>query len=114
LFDLGSLIKNQISVSNSATGRDLVTSASLRFEQILTGSACSQIYNGSMPNEVPAAPSAYYWAAVEEFVSADPAYITGRMVTSQGHNVELEQLRAWEEEIAILAPALRDIAVPSI
>ena len=45
-----------------------------------------------------------------EFVSADPAFITGKLATSQGHDVELEQLRAWEDEIAILAPALKDIA----
>jgi hypothetical protein len=46
---------------------------------------------------------------VEEFVSADPALITGTLVSSQGHNVELEQLRAWEEEIAVLASALKGI-----
>jgi len=64
----------------------------------------------SVPSRVPErSPSAYYWATVQEFASADPAYITGKLVLSQGHNVELEQLRAWEEEIAILAPALRDV-----
>src|SRR5437879_653034 len=66
---------------------------------------------GSVPNQEPERrPSAYYWATVEEFVSADPTYIAGRLVTSQGHDVELEQLRAWEEEIAILAPVLKGIA----
>jgi hypothetical protein len=65
---------------------------------------------GSVTNQVPERlSSAYYCATVQEFVSADPAYIAGKLVTSQGHNVELEQLRAWEEEIAILAPALKDI-----
>lgn len=65
----------------------------------------------SVPNQEPERrPSAYYWATVQEFVSSDPTYITGRLVTSQGHDVELEQLRAWEEEIAILAPVLKGIA----
>ncbi len=65
---------------------------------------------GSVPNQEPEGrPSAYYWATVQEFVSADPTYITGRLVSSQGHDVELEQLRAWQEEIAILAPVLRGI-----
>lgn len=64
----------------------------------------------SVPSRVPErSPSAYYWAPVQEFVSADPAYITGKLVLSQGHSVEPEQLRAWEEEIAILAPALTGV-----
>jgi hypothetical protein len=54
--------------------------------------------------------SAYYGATVEAFLSQDPVYIIGRLVKSHGHDVELEQLRAWEEEIKILAPALKDIA----
>src|SRR5579864_186476 len=63
---------------------------------------------GSVPDLVfPTRPSAFYWATVPEFVSADPAHITGKLATSQGHDVEFEQLRAWEDEIAILALALQ-------
>lgn len=54
--------------------------------------------------------SAYYGATVQEFLSEDPVYVTGKLVKSHGHDVELEQLRAWEEEINILGPALKNIA----
>jgi len=54
--------------------------------------------------------SAYYGATVQAFLSEDPVYVTGKLVKAHGHDVELEQLRAWEEEIGILAPALNDIA----
>jgi Schlafen group 3, DNA/RNA helicase domain len=54
--------------------------------------------------------SAYYGATVEAFLSEDPVYITGKLAKSHGHDVELEQLRAWEEEIKILPPALKDTA----
>ena len=64
----------------------------------------------SVENEAPEWLSAYYGATVQAFLSEDPVYITGKLVKSHGHDVELEQLRAWEEEIRIFAPALRDIA----
>jgi hypothetical protein len=54
--------------------------------------------------------SAYYGATVQAFLSEDPIHITGRLVKSHGHDVELEQLRAWDEELKILAPALKNIA----
>src|ERR1051326_4998545 len=53
--------------------------------------------------------SAYYGATVQAFLSEDPVYITGRLVKAHGHDVELEQRRAWEEEIKILHTALQDI-----
>jgi Uncharacterized conserved protein (DUF2075) len=53
--------------------------------------------------------SAYYGATVQAFLSQDPVYIEGRLVKSHGHDVELEQVQAWEEEIRILAPALKDL-----
>jgi hypothetical protein len=46
---------------------------------------------------------------VSEFVATDPAQIAGRLVGAHGHDIDLEQFRAWEEEIAILTPALRGI-----
>ena len=72
----------------------------------------AQIYNGrSVPDPVsPTRPSAFYWATVPEFRSTDPVFITGKLAMSQGHDVELEQLRAWEDEIGILGPALKDVA----
>ncbi|MFN7992854.1 MAG: DUF2075 domain-containing protein [Bryobacteraceae bacterium] len=54
--------------------------------------------------------SAYYGSTLTTFLSEDPVYIAGNLATSHGHDVELEQLRAWEEEIRILAAALKDIA----
>ena len=53
-------------------------------------------------------PSAYYGAALQEFISEHPAQIIGKLATSHGHDVELEQMRAWEEEIPVLISALHD------
>ncbi len=52
--------------------------------------------------------SAYYGATVEEFLSEDPLSITGRLVRSHGHDLELDQQRAWDEEVRILRSALQD------
>jgi hypothetical protein len=66
---------------------------------------------GSVVNDPPdRGLSAYYGSTLATFLSEDPVYIAGNMATSHGHDVELEQLRAWEEEIRILAAALKDIA----
>lgn len=54
-------------------------------------------------------PSAYYGATIKEFLSENAVQITGKLATSHGHNLELEQRRAWEEEINILTSAPRDI-----
>src|SRR5689334_21282125 len=53
--------------------------------------------------------SAYYGATVQEFLSHDPLSITGRLVRSHGHDVELDQQRAWDEEINILSSAFEGI-----
>lgn len=65
---------------------------------------------GSVANQIPEhGASAYYWANVQEFISANPNSITGKLVSSQGHDIERTQVQAWEEEIGILAAALKDI-----
>lgn len=51
--------------------------------------------------------SAYYWAPLQEFLSEHPAQILGKLVSANGHDVDIEQTRAWEEEVRILAVALR-------
>lgn len=54
-------------------------------------------------------PSAYYWATFQEFFSEQPAQIVGKLAIAHGHDTELEQLRAWEEEVAILKSALQGL-----
>jgi hypothetical protein len=50
---------------------------------------------------------AYYWAPVAEFVRASGDTVLGRVVAGDGHaQLEVEQRRAWEEEIGILQIAL--------
>jgi hypothetical protein len=51
--------------------------------------------------------SAYYWAPFQEFIAEHPAQILGKLTAAHGHDLEIEQRRAWEEEIRILASTLR-------
>jgi len=53
--------------------------------------------------------SAYYWATVREFLSADPSLVLGRLTEANQFDLDEEQKRAWEEEIRILRGALRDL-----
>lgn len=50
--------------------------------------------------------SAYYWAPVPNFLSADPAAVLGILAASHAFALEEAQRAAWEEEIEILRGAL--------
>ena len=50
--------------------------------------------------------SAYYWALFQEFISEHTAQILGKLAAAHCHDVEIEQRRAWEEEIRILGAVL--------
>jgi hypothetical protein len=50
--------------------------------------------------------SAYYWAPVPIFLSADPASVLGVLAASHTFALEEDQRAAWEEEIEILRSAL--------
>jgi len=50
--------------------------------------------------------SAYYWAPVSSFLSADPASVLGMLAASQAFALDQQQRDAWEEEIRILKAAL--------
>jgi hypothetical protein len=56
--------------------------------------------------ESPHRASAYYCAPFQEFMSEHPAQILGKLTAAHCHDVEIEQRRAWEEEIRILAAVL--------
>ena len=51
-------------------------------------------------------PSAYYGDTLQQFVSEHPERIVGKLALAHGHNVEREQMQAWEEEIRVLRSAL--------
>ena len=53
--------------------------------------------------------SAYYSAQVSGFLREDAAGILGKLTAAHGHDLELQQRRAWEEEIEILKDALREL-----
>jgi hypothetical protein len=50
--------------------------------------------------------SGYYSAPIATFLSEDEARVLGLVVTSHSRDVDAEQRRAWEEEIAILKRSL--------
>jgi hypothetical protein len=52
---------------------------------------------------------AYYAAPIERFLSADPKAIFGELATAHGHNLEIDQSRAWTEEILILRKVLNGL-----
>lgn len=54
--------------------------------------------------------AAYYWTPVEEFLSADSNSILGALTAAHTHALDVEQRRAWEDEIGALRSALQDIA----
>jgi hypothetical protein len=45
--------------------------------------------------------SAYYWAPVPTFLSADPASVLGILAAAHTSALEEDQRAAWEEEIRI-------------
>jgi hypothetical protein len=55
----------------------------------------------------PRAASAYYWAPIDEFLSIDPRAILGQLAAAHTlAPLELDQTRAWDEEIEILRTSL--------
>lgn len=53
--------------------------------------------------------SAYYSASVSVFLSEHPDRILGALAAAHIHDLELQQRRAWEEEISVLKNALQGI-----
>ena len=49
---------------------------------------------------------AYYSAQVSVFLGEDVNQILGKLAAANAHDLELQQRRAWEEEIEILKKAL--------
>lgn len=54
--------------------------------------------------------SAYYWAPVTAFLSADPASILGTLASANAFPLDQQQRDAWEEQIGILKTALDGVA----
>ncbi len=53
--------------------------------------------------------SAYYWATVEGFLSADPSLVLGILAKANPCDLDEEQRQAWETEIEILRDALQEL-----
>ena len=49
---------------------------------------------------------AYYSAAVDQFLRTDPRLILGALATAHSHDLEIDQRRAWEQQIDLLTAAL--------
>ena len=54
--------------------------------------------------------SAYYWAPVPAFLSADPASVLGTLASANAFPLDQQQRDAWEEQIRILKTALDGVA----
>jgi len=50
--------------------------------------------------------SAYYSAAVDLFLGTSPHHVLGALAAAHTHDLEVDQRRAWEDEIEILRSAL--------
>lgn len=53
--------------------------------------------------------SAYCSAPVDAFLATDPSHVLGVLATAHSHDLEIDQRRAWEEEISVLKEALTHI-----
>lgn len=53
--------------------------------------------------------SAYYWATVRAFLSADSSLVLGRLAKANPYELDEEQKHAWETEIQILRGALEEL-----
>jgi hypothetical protein len=53
--------------------------------------------------------SAYYSAPVDRFLATDRHHVLGILAAIHGHDLEIDQRQAWEEEIDILGAALRGL-----
>lgn len=53
--------------------------------------------------------SAYYSAPVQAFLSEHTDRVLGTLTAAHPHDLDIDQRRAWEEEIAILKEALRGV-----
>lgn len=51
--------------------------------------------------------SAYYWAPVHKFLSQHVGQVLGTLTAAHTHSLDVEQRRAWEEEIQLLRTALQ-------
>jgi hypothetical protein len=54
--------------------------------------------------------SAYFSARVDRFLSLSYEEILGVLANAHAHDLEIEQRQAWEEEVEILAAAIRGLA----
>jgi hypothetical protein len=50
--------------------------------------------------------SGYYSASIDRFVASDPQLVLGVLAAMHAHDLDVEQRQAWEQELAILKPAL--------
>src|ERR1700679_3433906 len=62
------------------------------------------------PHERPLLQPAYYSAAVQDFLRADPDAVYGILGRYHSHNQELAQKSAWLEQIAILKDGLAGVS----
>jgi hypothetical protein len=58
-----------------------------------------------LPLRVPA----YYSAPVDQFLRTEPHLILGALATAHSHDLEIDQRRAWEQEIDLLTTALNGL-----
>jgi hypothetical protein len=54
--------------------------------------------------------SAYYSASVDGFLNSDPHHVLGLLSAAHTHDLDVEQRRAWEEEVVILRSTLSGLA----
>ena len=54
--------------------------------------------------------TAYYSAPIDRLLSEDANQVLGTLAAGHGHELDVEQRRAWEEEIGILKTALWELA----
>lgn len=55
-------------------------------------------------------PSAYFAAPIDQFLKVDAHQVLGTLASEHSHDVEVDQRRAWEEEIGILHTALAGLS----
>jgi hypothetical protein len=63
-----------------------------------------------LPQQLERPPSAYYSARIIDFLDEPPAQILGKLTAATEFDLELEQRRAWEEEVRILKTATASLS----
>lgn len=53
--------------------------------------------------------SAYYSRLVDQFLGSDPYEVLGALTAAHIYDLEVEQRRAWEEQLKIFTVALRGL-----